>query len=173
MISNGRKVYLVDSNTFITPFKNYYPFDFAPSFWEFFGNNILNGNIAVLSKVYDEVSKGTDELSVWIKGLNFTKIDHRASDILSKYQVVLTHIQISTSLYNDKALAEWADNSRADAWLVAAAIANGYKIVTFERPNGSLGVNVTSHPKIPDVAANFGIECISLYEMIRDLGFSF
>ena len=167
------KTYLIDSNTLITPFKTYYPFDFAPSFWVFLGNNMLNDRIAVLSKVYDEISKGTDELAKWIVGLGLTTIDHRMPAILSKYQDVLTHIQTSTTLYNCKALAEWSDNNRADAWLVAASMANGYTIVTFERPNSSLGTNVTSHPKIPDVAAHFGIECVSLYEMMRDMGFKF
>jgi len=172
-MSANSKIYLVDSDTFITPFKTYYPFDFAPPFWEFFGNNILCGNIAVLSKVYAEVSKGTDDLSAWIKGLGLTVVDHRTPDIISKYQDVLTHIQTSTTLYNCKALAEWSDNNRADAWLVAASIAHGYSLVTFERPNSSLGTTLTSHPKIPDVAANFGVKCLSLYEMMRDLGFSF
>jgi len=172
-MSTGKKIYLVDSNTLITPFKTYYPFDFAPSFWKFLGSNILNNNIAVLSKVYAEVAKGTDELAKWVTGLGLTVIDHRAPAIISKYQDVLTHIQTSTTLYNSKALTEWSDNNRADAWLVAASMANGYKLVTFERANSSLGTNLTSHPKIPDVAAHFCIECVDLYEMMRDLGFKF
>jgi len=172
-MNNGQKVYLMDSDTFIAPYRTYYPFDFAPSFWEFLGNNILNGNIAVLKKVYDEVSKGADELSVWIKSLGLMTVDHRKPNVISKYQDVLAHIQTSTTLYNTKALTEWSDSNRADAWLVAVAMAHDYKIVTFERPNGSLGTNITSHPKIPDVATNFGVECISLYEMMRDLGFKF
>ena len=61
-MKTNKKIYLVDSDTFITPFKTYYPFDFAPSFWAFLGNNILNNNIAVLSKVYAEIANGTDEL---------------------------------------------------------------------------------------------------------------
>ena len=165
--------YLIDANTLITPFKTYYPFDFAPSFWAFIESNILNDNIAVLSMVYAEVAKGTDELAKWIEGLGLTVIDHRVPAIVSKYRDVLTHIRMSTTLYNSKALAEWSDNNRADAWLVAASMANGQKLVTFERPNSSLGTSLTSHPKIPDVAAHFGIECVSLYEMMRDLGFKF
>ena len=173
MMDNVPQAYLMDSNTFITPFKTYYPFDFALSFWKFLSRNILNGNIMILKKVYDEVSKGTDELSNWIGTLGLTTVDHRESTIIRKYQEVLEHIQISTTLYNNKALAEWADNYRADAWLVAAAMANNYKIVTFERPNTSLGTSVTSHPKIPDVATNFGVACVNLYEMMRDLEFKF
>ena len=102
-----------------------------------------------------------------------TVVDHRTPVIIDKYQEVLTHIQTSIKLYNSKALTEWSDNNRADAWLVAASIANGYNLVTFERPNSSLGTRLTSHPKIPDVAAHFGVKCVNLYEMMRDLGFKF
>jgi len=172
-MSISKTVYLADSNTFITPFKTYYPFDFAPSFWSFLGDNISKNNIAVLSKVYAEVAKGTDDLAKWITGLGLAVVDHRTPDILSKYQDVLTHIQMSSTLYNDKALAEWSDNNCADAWLIAASMAKGYKLVTFEGPNSSLGTSMSSHPKIPDVAAHFGIECVNLYDMMRDLGFKF
>ena len=119
------------------------------------------------------MSKGTDELAKWITGLGLTTIDHRTPAIISSFQDVLTHIQTSTTLYNNKALVEWSDNNRADAWLVATSIVYSCKLVTFERPNGSLGTSLTSHPKIPDVATNFGIQCISLYDMMRDLGFRF
>lgn len=85
----------------------------------------------------------------------------------------MTYIQASAELYNSKALAEWSDNNRADAWLVAAAMAFKYTLVTFERPNNSLGTNKTSHPKIPDIAAIFDINCIDLYTMMRELSFIF
>ena len=123
--------------------------------------------------MYEEVAKGTDDLAKWITGLGLTVIDHRTPAIIGKYQDVLAHIQTNTTLYNSKALAEWSDNNRADAWIVAASIANGYNLVTFERSNSSLGTSLTSHPKIPDIAAHFGVKCVNLYEMMRDLGFKF
>ncbi|MFP3153975.1 DUF4411 family protein [Lachnospiraceae bacterium ZAX-1] len=128
-------------------FKNFFKKE-KESFWTFLGENILSGNIAVLSKVYGEVSKGTDELAKWIVGLGLTIIDYRSPAIISKYQDVLAHIQTSTTIYNDKAFAEWADGNRADGWLVATAIVFGYELVTFERPNRSLGTSVAEHLKI-------------------------
>jgi hypothetical protein len=76
-----RKSFLIDTNTFITPFKEYYPFDFAPSFWRFLGENILNENISVLSKVYDEVVKVADDLSNLIEIMKFLilKVLHKCS----------------------------------------------------------------------------------------------
>jgi hypothetical protein len=174
----SEEIFLVDANTFITPYKTYYPFDFAPSFWTFLKHHIESGYIAVMGKVYAEVTKGTDDLSKWMQGLTVSWVDHRTPDVLAVYSQVLTHIQngisaAGTSLYNDKALNEWADNSRADAWLVAAAKAKGYTLVTFERPNSSLGTSISAHPKIPDVASEFGVKYGSLYDMMRKLGFAF
>ena len=174
----SEEAFLVDSNTFITPYKTYYPFDFAPSFWAFLEKHISNGNIVVMSKIFDEVTKGTDDLSKWLQGMSFSQADHRTPDVLVVYSQVMTHIQngksaIGISLYNDKALSEWADSSRADAWLVAMAKAKGYTLVTFERPNSSLGTSVSGHPKIPDVASVFGVKYRSLYDMMRTLGFTF
>ncbi len=31
----SKEIFLVDTNTFITPYKTYYLFDFASSFWTF------------------------------------------------------------------------------------------------------------------------------------------
>jgi hypothetical protein len=130
----SKEIFLVDSNTFIEPYKMYYPFDLAPTFWDFVKLNIENGNIAVLSKVFDEVDKGGDSLSDWLQKLVFTKIDHRTQDVREVYKQIMSHIQNSksqtgTELYNDKALQEWADNNRADAWLVATGKAKGYTII--------------------------------------------
>lgn len=174
----SNELFLVDTNTFITPYKTFYPFDFAPSFWDFLRDNIESGKITVLQKVFDEVIKGNDSLSEWLKDLSFTKIDHRTPDVLNAYGEVLHHIQCGVSpsglkLYNEKALREWADNSRADAWLVAAAMAKGYTLVSFEILNSGLGTNVCSHPKIPDVADQFNVKCSNLYHMMRALGFLF
>jgi len=138
---------------------------------DFLKEHIENGNIAVMSKVYEEVTKGTDDLSKWIQSLAFTQIDHRTADVLGIYGQVMAHIQNSVSssgakLYNDKALQEWANNNRADAWLIAIARAKGYTLITFERPNSALGTSASGHPKIPDVATAFNIKCGSLYEMM-------
>ena len=174
----SKEIFLVDANTFITPYKTYYSFDIAPPFWLFFKEHIETGNIAVINKVYDEVIKGDDELSKWLESLVFIQVDHRTPDVLSIYAQVMSHIQNGISvtgkkLYNDKALNEWADNKCADTWLIAVAKAKGYTLVTFERSNNSLGTSTSSDPKIPDVALVFQVKCVSLYDMMRSLKFTF
>jgi hypothetical protein len=145
------EVFLADANTFIEPYKAYYPFDLAPSFWVFLKEHIENGDVAVMSKVFDEVAKGTDDLSEWIQGLSFSQVDHRTADVVTVYGQIMSHIQNETSaagikLYNERALQEWADNNCADGWLVAVAKAKGHTLITYERPNGSLGTSSSGDP---------------------------
>ena len=72
--------------------------------------------------------------------------------------------------YNEKGLNEWARNEVADPWLIAAAAAKGYKLITFEQSAGSLNVkNKSGRVKIPDVAKHFGVEVHNLYNMMRQL----
>lgn len=65
---------------------------------------------------------------------------------------------------------EWARNEVADPWLIAAAAARGYKLITFEQSAGSLNVkNKSGRVKIPDVARQFNVEVYNLYYMMRQL----
>jgi hypothetical protein len=91
------EVFLVDTNTFITPFKNYYPFDFAEPFWVFLQKHIECGDIAVMSKVYDELDKKDDLLREWIQKLSFTQIDFQTDDVTDIFRQVLDHIENSLS----------------------------------------------------------------------------
>lgn len=132
------EVFLIDSSALMTPYKSYYPFDIAPNFWEQMEERIEAGKIAVLDVVKDEVEKGDDDLSNWIKKLTIAKyIDHRQESILAHYSQVLTYIQ-TCGFYNTYALTEWANAKVADPWLIATAITTGYTIITFESSAGNL-----------------------------------
>lgn len=52
----------------------------------------------------------------------------------------------------------------ADPWMIAHAIAYGGSVVTFEVPAPS-----SKKPKIPDIAAQFGIATLNIYQMVREL----
>ena len=72
---------------------------------------------------------------------------------------------------NENGLADWAKGNVADPWLIAAAAAKDYKLITFEQSAGSLNVkNKSGRVKIPDVARHFGVEVHNLYYMMRQLG---
>lgn len=75
--------YLIDTNSLITPYKTYYPFDFARKFWEQMKKTIENGNVVLLDLVKDEVNKGDDELSEWINGFSSSLIISHKQPVIS------------------------------------------------------------------------------------------
>lgn len=163
--------YLVDANTLITPYQQYYPFDLFPNFWRFIKNEICKKNIVILDKVYNELVKGGDDLSNWLKNIReLKKIGYANEKIIGKYQKVINYISES-EYYNQKALDKWSDNEIADPWLIACASVFNYTIITFESPNSNLKANKSSNPKIPDVCDHFGVKCENLFYMMRNLSF--
>lgn len=164
--------FLIDANSFITPHLTYYPFDFAPSFWSQMEERISDGSIVILDMVKDEILHGNDSLCEWMTSLNIrTYVDHRMPDILRNYGKVLQYVQ-NHPCYKQSALQEWSKASVADAWIIATAIACGYTIVTFEKAVGNLSErNPSKNAKIPNVASEFGVSVVSLYDMMRTLGF--
>lgn len=146
-----KKKYLIDTNVLATPYRSYYPFDFAPLFLEQMVPLIQNGTIVIFDKVYEELTKGTDELTEWLLQVAKDKImTSKEEKILLQYQDILTYIQDSSN-YTDQALRSWSSLETADPWLIAAAKVHNYDIVTFETSAGKI-TNPSRNPKIPDVA---------------------
>jgi hypothetical protein len=161
---------VIDANSLITPHLEYYPFDFAPSFWNQIEQNITEGKIAILDLIKSEVREGKDNLTKWIDSINIaTYIDHRQPAILSKYSEVLHHIQ-GNPCYKASALHEWSKSKCADPWLIAAASVYNLTLVTFEINNQGLNpVYPSKGAKIPDVANVFGVKTVTLFQMMREL----
>ncbi len=170
MMRRTNRTFLIDTNSILTPYKTYYPFDFAEKFWTQLQEKIENGNIVIMDIVRDELRKGNDELTDWINGFDRDLILFRNNQsILSEYGNVINYIN-QESCYSEKALMSWSDASIADAWLIAASVVYGYTIVTFEKPNGNLNsINPSKNAKIPDVAQRFNVECCDIFYMMREL----
>lgn len=158
--------YLIDANSLIRPARAYYPFDFAPSFWQQLRPKISLDKIAVLDKVRDELLKGTDELSAWISDLpNECILSTQDIQILQKYRDVLNFIQQSDQ-YTESALRLWSRENIADPWLIAAAKVYGYTLLSFEQSAGRITTR-SNNPKLPDVARHFQVPYTSLFDMMR------
>lgn len=169
MIQN-QEIFLVDSNSFMTPYRFYYAFDLVPAYWNALGKHIKSGRIVVLDMVKDEIEKGKDELTAWLNNVdNLTVVPHVTAETVSKYQAVIQYVA-SCGLYKDSALQTWAQNGIADPWLIASAAANGYTLVTEEVRSGGLSKsNPNRSAKIPDVADYFGTKTTNIYDMMRKL----
>lgn len=165
-------IFLIDANALITPYRFYYAFDIAPSFWGKLADAFKNNRIVLLDKVKDELLKGEDDLTNWIKANEeiIGVCDYKTESVISNYQSVLQYIQ-TCGLYKESALAAWVPANIADPWLIAAAKANSYTVVTLEAPSGGLSTKTPNkNAKIPDVAKALGVKTSSLFEMMRTLG---
>ncbi len=60
-------LYLLDANVLITANRYYYEIDRIPQFWDWILHHASNDSIKIPTKVIDEVLRGTDKLSQWVK----------------------------------------------------------------------------------------------------------
>ena len=122
MVETAEK-FLVDSNSFMTPFRFYYAFDLIPSYWKELSNPLISKYLVVLDMVKDEIDTGQDDLSRWLDRIENLQIcPHVTPEIITKYQEVLQYI-VNCGFYKESALHTWAPGHGhiADPWLIAAA----------------------------------------------------
>lgn len=67
------EIFLIDSNSLMTPHLTYYPFDFAKSFWTQMEEQIAQGRIVILDTVKAEILKGNDSLQEWMEHIEIGK----------------------------------------------------------------------------------------------------
>ncbi len=126
--------YLFDTNIFVTS-KNLLPADVWPSFWQRMAGLMKEGKIFSCTKVKEEIEKGNDELTTWMK-VNSPKGFYIAIDveILNQYQSTLNWVN-SNKDFKRTALDDYANV--ADAYLVATAAAKKMVLVTYETPDST------------------------------------
>ncbi len=163
--------FLLDTNSFVTPYRQYYAFDLIPAYWEKLSKCAHTGNLILLDMVKEEINKGKDPLTQWLNGQpGFIVCNHISPEIILKYQEILQYIQ-TCGLYKEQALERWSSADVADPWLIAAAAVNKYTLITAEVSSGGLSIKTPNkYAKIPDVASVFGVKTSDLYYMMRQLG---
>lgn len=166
-----KEKFLLDANSFITPYQQYYAFDIVPTFWEELSEQANSQRLILLDKVKDEINIGEDDLSAWLnKQTNFIIYNHVSENIIEKYQEIMQYIQ-NCGFYTNHAVHTWSLPLVADPWLVAVAAVNKYTIITNEVSAGTLSrKNQSRNAKIPDVAKEFGVKTGNLFYMMRELG---
>ena len=163
--------YLIDSNSFITPYNNYYAFDLTPSYWSKLAPILTSSDVAVLDLVRNEIIAGNDSLTNWFNQQTGVNVENHSDRLITaKYGEVINYLS-NSPLYNNDALRKWSISTVADPWLIATASAKNYTIITFETHAGTIDPNhPSSKPKIPDVARQFGVKCESLFYFMRQKG---
>jgi len=162
-------MYILDANVFISAHRQYYSFDFAPSFWEALEKSAGQSALCSIDRIHEELtcSSEPDDLHEWSGGSfreYFEKTD--GTDIIQTYAELQQWANSSTHFLIE-AKSEFASN--ADAWLIAYAKARGGTLVTHEAYNRDKKNRIL----IPVVCEEFNVPYINTFDMLRQLGIKF
>ena len=155
--------YLFDSNIFIRS-KNDMPLDLWPTFWQRMTEMINNGQVFISVKVKEEIERGNDELTEWLKNSAlktcFVGLD---GDVMRMYGEV-------QAWAGTKSFTQTARNvsaTIADVYLVATtAAAKNMTLVTYEKSNPNSKARVL----IPDACEAVGANYCDLNAVLRGMG---
>ena len=150
--------YLLDSDVFIQAKNLHYGFDFCPAFWDWLQVENSAAKVFSIERVGDELTAGTDELSDWAAqrdGKFFLTPSPKMLGSLGKVSA-----WAAGQKYEPAAISTFLQ--LADYYLVAHAMAEGFTVVTHEKPATS-----TKKIKIPDACIGLGVKCMTPFEMLR------
>ncbi|MDT3386937.1 MAG: DUF4411 family protein [Bacteroidota bacterium] len=155
--------YIFDTNIFIRS-KNEMPMEIWPTFWTTLADLINSGKVYSNVNVREEINKGRDELTTWMKA-NAPKYFYiqNDNDVMQKYAEVINWAS-SNPVFTQVARDDFA--KIADAYLVAASAAKNMTLVTNEISNPQCKRRV----KIPDACEALNVRYCNLNQVFRELG---
>ncbi|MCC6750310.1 MAG: DUF4411 family protein [Deltaproteobacteria bacterium] len=164
------KLFVVDSDVFITAKNRYYAFDLCPGFWKSLVRRNREGRLCSIDRVKGELLVGPEDegLVTWAKdevpqGF-FRSVDEAA--VVARYREIMLWAQKAPRFF-DAAKAKFATG--ADGWLVAFAMVHEAIVVTNEQPRP----NAQREIKLPDVCEQFGVAYLDTFQMLRALSVQF
>jgi hypothetical protein len=163
-------IYIIDTSCLTQAHRVYYPFDIAPSFWDFMKQQITAGTFIMTNKVYDEIARGKDDLTNWTDTQLPPTIIldcHADANIMAHYGNIMTWGN-SHSQYMPLAKTEFSDFDNADPFVVATAMEKTAIVVSQEISAPASKKNI----KLPDVCNQFGISHFDTFTMLRTFGFT-
>ncbi|WP_027467878.1 DUF4411 family protein [Deefgea rivuli] len=152
--------YLLDSNTFIQAKNFYYNPAFCPAYWDWIQQKHSAAVVSSICFVAEELEKGNDFLSTWVKEYDQFFIDVDDQETQEAYQQIVKYVAEHQDGMKPNAMPDFL--SGADPWLIAKAIVIGSTIVTQEKKDP---LNKKKF-LIPNIAAVFGMKCINTFELL-------
>ncbi|BAU97215.1 PIN domain-containing protein [Corynebacterium suranareeae] len=158
-------MYLLDANILMTAADSHYPHDVVPGFWTQILDSLATGESKIPESVHKElIAYRAKWVSTW------TKTNAAPEFILNEDSAQIQELALITNWVINIRQPPFkiSDRNRflsgADPRIIAVAAVTKSTIVTYEKP----AVDPTSRKvKIPDVAAQFGVSCVTPIEMLR------
>lgn len=159
---------LIDSNIFIQAKNFAYRFEFCKGFWDWILLAHNAGHLYSCKKVFAELKNGDpdDPARLWAESLppSFFLDDEGDVAVMTHYATLMQWAV--SSPFNPPAVSEFADQSKADAFLIAVAMRYGMRIATQEK---LVDPNVKKRIPIPNVASAHGVSTEYVYDMLSRL----
>ena len=122
----------------------------------------MEGIIASSAYVHEELKDSDDALSEWAEECGDFGLWVPADESVQHAYSAIADYVAQHQAYAPEHVVTFL--GKADAWIIAHALAGGGRVVTFE-----VSQPQSARPKIPDVAGNFGVGCLSLHEMLKEM----
>lgn len=137
-----------------------YPEDIFGNLWKKL-EELINQNLLVAPKeVLAELKKRDDIITEWAR--NNSKM-FVSLDLVQMNEVTMILREFPRLIDANKVTAD------ADPFVIALAKSRKWAVITSEKPRRS----PDARPKIPDVCGHFNIECHSLFDFFRKIGWKF
>jgi len=163
--------YLIDSNSLMDAYKKWYRPEVFKSVWKFLAEN---KHVKMTTFVYHEI-KYPDNLVSWTQDTFEQDLITPSQEIVAEYIEIMDWVTDS-KYWNAAGISKWQSPDKADPWLVATAKVNQQTIVTMDG-NGRVsmpddGALSKQEPKISAVSTHFGVQTITIYELLDKLNLS-
>lgn len=163
-------LFLLDTDVLIEAKNQYYPIDRVPQFWVWILHNATHEHIKIPIKVIDEILRGNDELTQWVRSNRaILELDEEV-DAQDWYETLTKGYGYSFAEAAQQDLVE----QRADPFLIAHALldTSARRVVTMERaPTAPSNLPHPINRKIPTVCDLLGVEHLDTFTLIRELDF--
>ena len=158
--------YSLDANVFIVAWRDRYPIDLYPGFWECIKRFADEKRLLTVDRVLDEITS-PKELVDWLK-LHW----HDSINSTREAQVASVFSQMQTWVQNNQQFSPAAKHEfagAADGWLAAYARVHDSVLITEEVFEG----NVRRRVPLPNLCKRFGVDYCNTIGMLRGLGVAF
>ncbi len=160
--------FILDTSCLTQAFRFYYPFDIAPSFWNFLKEGLLSNQFIIIDKVHTEICRGNDDLKIWLNTEIQTSAIFQCDAVTFGHYGLIMQWANNHNQYNYNAKSDFSEFENADPFVVASAISNSADVVSQEVSAPASVKNI----KLPDVCTQFNVRHFDTFSFLRTNGFS-
>jgi hypothetical protein len=159
-------IYLLDADTLISADRVYYPLTRFPVFWQWLSHNGTRGNLKIPTEQYEEIVAGKGELVDWLK-----EKDRKEALLFSEEANPALVAKVTSEGYAADLNESELETIGRDPFLISYGLGapDNRCVVSFET---SAPKKQRANRKVPDVCASFGVRCVNLFAVIKELDFT-